>query len=489
MNNRNLHILFLSAVAALTACNESTVGLHPNSALNPWVDNYSHVASYENRNAWGTYNVHDPIVRKFGDTYYAYSTDAIWFPPVDTTKPRSNEKPEIGNIQMRKSKDLVHWDFCGWAFKNIPTDAWNWVYPISKEKTSRGLWAPFVLEHNGIYRLYYCLSTFGQKVSYIGLAEATTPLGPWEAKGCVVKTDASSVMNAIDPTVIDDQETGRQWMVYGSFFGGLFALELDKETGLAKTEGDQGHLVAHRANYQRDNMEAPEVIYNPTTKKYYMFVSYGPLATTYNVRVSIADKPEGPYADYFGTNPAGEVNTLPMLTAPYQFEGHCGWAGLGHCTVFEDGKGNYFLASQGRLGSNIGMMDFHIRQLFFNSKGWPVVSPERYAGEENRKFAKNDLYGTWEIIRLKDKEAERELRDGQVIGGLMDEEINKSTKMKFFSKNIVDFKDNEFTLCLENEKIRNVVSFFGHDWELQTSTILFSGIDNEGYAVWGKKIE
>ena len=70
-------------------------------------------------------------------------------------------------------------------------------------------------------------------------------------------------------------------------------------------------------------------------------MSYGPLVTSYNVRVCTADHPEGPYTDYFGNDAAAEVNIMPVLTAPYRFEGHNGWAGVGHCTVFTDADGRY----------------------------------------------------------------------------------------------------------------------------------------------------
>lgn len=484
------YLLIMAVGLLITGCGEAPKPSYvPVDSPNPWSDDYKDVADYESRSSWGTYNVHDPVVRKFGDTYYAYSTDAIWWPPVRRENLQNSQPPKMGNIQVRKSKDLVHWDFEGWAFDSIPQDAWDWVYPKSKEHTSRGLWAPFILKYNDTYRLYYCLSTFGKKISYIGLAESKSPLGPWQSKGCVVKTDDSSPMNAIDPTVVDDVKSGKQWMIYGSFFGGLFALELNKETGLALKEGDQGHLVAHRANYSVDNMEAPEVVYNPETGKYYLFVSYGPLVTTYNVRVSVSDTPEGPYRDYFGVDPRGEVNTLPVLTAPYRFENHTGWAGLAHCTVFNDGSGKWFLASQGRLSPDNMMMDFHVRRLFFRSDGWPMVSPERYAGEEETPLQKSDVYGEYEIITVKDNYKEKDLGGTGQSNTLLEEEINKSLKLTLNQDNVKDFNDGVFTLKNIASEISGVKIFVGHDWENQKTTLLFTGIDNQGFTIWGKKIK
>ncbi len=484
-------IVPLAAVMVLAVACGGGGGYEPTDSPNPWADNYASVATPDSMDFWAAYNVHDPCVRKFGDTYYCYSTDAAWIPPrppkADGEKPPKPPRHKFGNIPMRTSKDLVNWEFKGYAFDSIPTEAWEYVHPISGRKTSRGLWAPFVYKEGDTFRMYYCLSTFGEKVSYIGLAEAANPLGPWTPKGCVVKTDSASVMNAIDPTIIENHENGQLWMIYGSFFGGLFAVELNRQTGLTLTDGDQGHLIAHRANYQVDNMEAPEVIYNPDTKKYYLFVSYGPLATTYNVRVAVADRPEGPYTDYLGVDPRGEVNTFPVLTAPYRFENHGGWQGMAHCTCFDDGQGNYYLASQGRPQNEPGMMDLCIRRMDFRADGWPMVSPERYAGEKQATLSLKDLYGKYEIIHVKDNYVEKELSGGQ-SNVLLPEETNTSEKIELSSANISDFKDGVFSLTLQSSKIDGVKSYIGHDWENQKTTILFSGIDNQGFAIWGKKI-
>lgn len=61
-------------------------------------------------------------------------------------------------------------------------------------------------------------------------------------------------------------------------------------------------------------------------KEYYLFVSYDPLMTTYNVRVGRSDKAEGPFIDYFGKELKDTTNNFPILTAPYRFKSHPGWA-------------------------------------------------------------------------------------------------------------------------------------------------------------------
>ncbi|MDU8956820.1 MAG: family 43 glycosylhydrolase, partial [Bacteroides sp.] len=403
MKNLFLPVL-LVAGSFFVSCTSSV--FTPTPSANSWDDNYLSVAKMEDYRQWGTYNVHDPSCRKLGDYYYMYSTDAIFG---ENRKEAREKGVPLGFIQMRRSKDLVHWEFLGWAFPEIPEEAVQWVQSHAGGQGATNIWAPYIIPYKDKYRLYYCVSAFGRKTSYIGLAESTSPEGPWTQKGCIVKTDDSTAMNAIDPSVIADENTGKWWMHYGSFFGGLYCVELNPETGLALNEGDLGHLVARRANYRKDNLEAPEIIYHPELKQYYLFTSYDPLMTTYNVRVSRSDAAEGPFTDYFGKAVKDTTNNFPILTAPYRFENHTGWAGTAHCAVFSDGEGNYFMAHQGRLSPQNQLMVLHIRQLFFTPEGWPVASPERYAGTASRQFSKEDLVGEWEIIRVQEPAYERQL--------------------------------------------------------------------------------
>ena len=106
--------------------------------------------------------------------------------------------------------------------------------------------------------------------------------------------------------------------------------------------------------------------------------------TTYNVRVGRSDKAEGPFMDYFGKELKDTTNNFPILTAPYRFKNHPGWAGTAHCAVYSlQMTDSTFMAHQGRLSPQNQMMDLHVRQVFFTEEGWPVVSPERYAGSKS----------------------------------------------------------------------------------------------------------
>ena len=58
-------------------------------------------------------------------------------------------------------------------------------------------------------------------------------------------------------------------------------------------------------------------------------------------------------------------------------------------------------------------MDLHVRKIFWTSNGWPVVSPERYAWEDNATVSKDSMHGQWEKIVLNYK----------VVPGFADEQL------------------------------------------------------------------
>jgi len=479
-------------------CKAQNVSFKISDNPNPWPDDYTSISSMENYKLWGTYNVHDPYCLKVGDTYYMYSTDAIF----RENRIKAKEKNiNIGYIQVRKSKDLVHWDFVGWAFPEIPVAAVEHIHKNNNNKGGTNIWAPYIVRYGNVFRLYYCVSAFGKSISYLGMAESNSPEGPWIQKGPVIKTTSHSPMNAIDPTVVTNPDNGEQWMIYGSYFGGIYCVQLNPETGFTMKKEDFGHNVARRFNGMKNNIEAPEVIYNPQEKKYYLFVSYDPLMTTYNVRVGRSDKPEGPYFDKFGINLSQESDKYPIITHPYRFQNHSGWAGTGHCGVLRDGN-HYFMFHQARLAPENQLMVLNVRELFWTEDGWPVASPERYAGSQNSfQFTSNDLVGDWEIILIRDSKYERKLWAGQILWGeseLKEDEVNISLKYTFTNDGKMVGEQNgawslsgvnKLSFKVGDEEVSDLTLFIGQDWENQKRTILFTGLDKYGFSVWGKRIK
>ena len=89
---------------------------------------------------WGLLNAHDPSIFKDDNGYYyVYSTDA-----------EVSNAAKMG-IQIRKSKDLINWEFVGWAMDGLPAGL---PQEIREVVTPTTLWAPDIVKVGDQYRLY-----------------------------------------------------------------------------------------------------------------------------------------------------------------------------------------------------------------------------------------------------------------------------------------------------------------------------------------------
>lgn len=442
-------------------------------------DTYPNLADFSNYKKWGPYNLHDPSILYTDGYYYCYSTDVAY-----------GQDIQRAGIMVRRSKDLVDWEYMGWASNGAPKQAVQYIQSNGGQPF-KGVWAPYIMKVSNQYRLYYSLSSPTPKLSTIGLLTSKTPLGPWTESGLVVTSKENiSMTNAIDPTVLVTPE-GDHYMFYGSAWDGIYILQLNPETGLALKDGDKGKRIAARGwtgNTVNGNIEAPEIIYNPDLKKYYLFLSYDWLETKYNVRVGRSDSPTGPFLDFNGNDMNENQDNIPMVLAPYKFIGHAGWQGTGHCSVFTH-DGNYYMATQGRPVVNKYYMDMHARKLFWTDDGWPVVSPERIANVPQTTITKDDLIGDWEQIILGYK----------VVPGYGDQQtspdLQVATKitldaagtMNSNTSNTWTFDNNEITMKWSNGYTDKVIVSRGYDWENHRNCIVFTGLNNKGTAIWGKK--
>jgi arabinan endo-1,5-alpha-L-arabinosidase len=443
-------------------------------------DTYPSLISSDLHSQWGPYNVHDPSIFKDGEYYYCYSTDAGYGIEV---------RP---GVQIRRSKDLVDWRFVGWVFNGLPKQGADFIKQNGGTPFN-SLWAPYILKVGTEYRLYYSLSSAKPRLSAIGLATSSSPTGPWTEKGLAVTSldNASIQTNAIDPTVIIDEE-GNHWMYYGSAWDGIYKLKLNPATGLAAVANDKGIRVAQRGftgDRINGNIEGPEIIYNPEFGKYYLFISYDWLETKYNVRVGRSDSPEGPFYDIHGNDMNVAEDNHPMIIAPYKFKGHGGWQGTSHPAVFSDGDGQYYIAHQGRPGVDRFYMVLHVREIFWTEDGWPLVNPQRFAGLEQSPVSKDELAGEWEQIVL----------GYQVVPGYAQEQVSPNFQeavtltlsadgtMNNDPANTWTYNAPWLELNWNGQWIDKAIVKRARDWENKKECIVFTGLNNEGTAIWGKK--
>lgn len=410
----------------------------------------------------------DPVTKK----YYSYCTD-VYGPSLGL--------PDQIGIPVRSSEDLVHFRFEKYVLsqKSIAQARDNGKYP-----KTMNFWAPFTEYVNGEYRMFYSATrAFGSSESRIWLAVAKHPLGPFENRGVVADTWGTddTAPNAIDPHMIWDK--GRCYLVYGSFFGGIYIKELEAATGLPADHNPKnlGICISRKGRPPRlDGPEGASVIYVRETGYFYLFQSYGWLGNNYDIRAARSRNVTGPYVDRRG-NSLVEKSLGEKLANSYYFRASApplgqdnknwewgGFRGPGHGVPFYDpNRKKYFFVHHIRDGAMAesyrdeyeGRLSFKrhymmIRPMFFLD-GWPVLGPEPFAGESLEPVPVSQLKGSWEIIELDDRDNEQ-----------------KKSKIVYLDENSRYFTHS--------------VAYRGWDLENQKNTVCLTGFDESGIAFWGK---
>ena len=185
----------------------------------------------------GSNYIHDPVIIREGDTWYAFGTGY--------------------SLSVYKSEDGTRFKDNGFVFLFNPD--WHKQYANPADDS---LWAPDIIKWNGYYYLYYSVSSFGSNTSVIGLARNKTldinnEGYEWEDLGMVINSTADNDYNCIDPNVVVD-ENGWPWLSFGSFWSGLKLIRLDPET-MKPMEGAELISIARRGG--TGAIEAPFIIY------------------------------------------------------------------------------------------------------------------------------------------------------------------------------------------------------------------------------------
>ncbi|MFJ7749657.1 arabinan endo-1,5-alpha-L-arabinosidase [Arthrobacter sp. NPDC097144] len=432
---------------------------------------------------WGTKHAHDPtVVRADDGTYYMFSTDAV-----------ANSEAIPAGVHIRRSADLVNWTYSGTALDGVPGPAAEWT-------GAAGLWAPEVVRWpDASWHMYYSASTFGSRTSAIGLATAREPAGPWLDRGLVLTTrQGESGQNAIDAAVTFDR-AGRPWLTYGSFFDGIYCLPLDPQTGLAAEPGP-GTLLARRPESVDGAVEGAFILYRPQEDRFVLFLSYDSLFSTYNVRTAVATDITGPYLDRNG-NPLTETSADPQRTGTkilgsYAFDGGTAWLAPGHNSIFTDNSGSsdrsessassdgsgcsvapdpedLFMVHHVRRADDPSHHEAQLRRVYFTASGWPVVSPQPFAGLASERLpAPIDVDGVWQVVRL-------DPADSGMAGA-------RDLPVRAASPAASDGTPVDLTLDVDGQVLEAVL-FAGRDWAGNRDALCFSGLDAEGTAWFGTR--
>lgn len=445
-------------------------------------------------------SVHDPSVIKTGDTYYVFGS----------------------HLAAAKSKDLMSWDMVASGVSNgnplIPnvTEELKETLEWAQSDT---LWAADVIQlADGKFYMYYNACKGDSPRSAMGIAVAERIEGPYKDTGIILKSgmwdeisedgtiyDATKHPNVVDPDVFFDKN-GKLWMVYGSYSGGIFIMELDSKTGKPLPGQGYGKKLLG-GNHSR--IEGPYMLYNPTTDYYYLYLSYGGLDAVggYNMRVVRSKNPDGPFYDAEG-NDMSEVKADPSLPifddrsiepygvklmGNYLFKRLIGDPGTGigtgavspgHNSVYYDEQsGRTFLIFHSRFPQRGEEHEIRVHELYMNQDAWPVAAPYRYAGEEAKeakKITPNDAAGDYKLIQhgkdissvIKESMPIELHKNGKVTGGA-------SGTWKISGK-------RDVLLTLDGKSYKGVLTL-QWDPEAKRHAMTFTALSADGTAVWGAR--
>ncbi|HAN00391.1 MAG TPA: arabinan endo-1,5-alpha-L-arabinosidase [Marinilabiliales bacterium] len=299
--------------------------------------------------------IHDPVVIETDGLYYIFATG----PGIESAV--SNNL-----INWTKSEKPLFDSLPEWFKKEVP-------------KFNGHIWAPDIIFRNGIYYLYYSISSFGSNLSFIGVATNKTldknaKDYKWENHRMVIQSKPGrDSWNAIDPNIIID-ENQVPWMAFGSFWSGIKMVKLNDDL-LSVAQPQELISIASRTNNtnladsanRNDAIEGPFII--KKGNYYYLFVSFDLCCrgsnSTYNVRVGRSECVTGPYYDHEGMSLLEGGGTLLI-------GGNDDFYAIGHNSVYNFGE-NYYMFSHGYDVHDKGKPKLLVHQLEWDQAGWPQI--------------------------------------------------------------------------------------------------------------------
>lgn len=348
---------------------------------------------------------------------------------------------------IAKSDDLTSWEYVvngNKMFDNIFSgDLPAFAYVGKNEEGGYSIWASNIVYNENMkkYIMYFCTSSSYIK-SNLCMAVSDKPEGPYHYTETFLysgfdekeseqtnlkeiigkKGDVSKYLeyggynnkkwpNCIDPAVFTDAE-GKQWMVYGSWSGGIFLLELDKETGLPiHPENDEENDVDAYFGYHligggHHAAEGPYISYDETTGYYYLFVSYGSLTREggYQIREYRSKAPAGPYVDGAGKTLQDEKDYFNFgikMAGNYKFPSlETAYMAPGGQSVFTGKDGNVYITYHQRFDKGTEYHEPRVHRLYLNEEGWYVMAPFETGTEQETKdgYGKEDISGTFYLL-------------------------------------------------------------------------------------------
>ena len=408
-------------------------GTHRGTAKSADLQNWSHFGS-----PWGKIGANGNVISDVSNAE-AFVTNQT------KTVTIGGQEVQFGNFNAADwAGAMGNWDVGGnmWA----PDIIWNpamkkWCQYLSVNGpdfnsviillTSDNIEGPFIYQGPVVYSGF--LNASDARISYkkTDMELVLGPLTSLPARYNQGGNWGNQWLNAIDPCVFYDEE-GKLWMAYGSWFGGIYMLELNEENGL------RDYDVKYTSDYNTKGKNCTSDAYfgkkiagghwvsgeGPYIEHigdyYYLFVTNGGLDAKggYEMRVFRSANPNGPYTDSKGTSAIYNSYRLNFgvncdtrgnkLVGPYDKWGFMtlGERAQGHNSVIAAEDGRSYLVYHTRFNDGTEGHQVRVHQLFINEKGWPVAAPFEYTGETltneevktKQVFTEEEVMGTYQML-------------------------------------------------------------------------------------------
>lgn len=402
------------------------VGCGGETEKTPGGDGGSETSSWYDKEIWMTASAALPTAEAVLPTSASLNNVAVHDPSVFYDDVTQKYYAFGTHFAVASSSDLITWNQLAgdnnWQALYDKEDPFvgpagrSWPRALEKSVTAAAIqdkgndtisttWAPDVMKIGSRYYMYYSITdSFGSSKSLIGRVSSRNIMGPYNVDEIIVQSfGMGGQPNCIDPELFYDKD-GKLWMVYGSYFTGIFIKALDQNGAPVVTDPNSddyyGTLLWKGGSGTSGGkvVEGPFVFYNAETDYYYLMTTYGDLSSDYNMRVARSKSPTGPYTDMVANHDLTRYSddNGVKLAGNYQFKDGATNTALGHNSVIKkDGK--YLVVCHVRSAVG-GMHHLEVRQLYFNKDGWPVMSPNRYVGESAGTVTEEKLVGNYDVI-------------------------------------------------------------------------------------------
>ena len=500
-----------------------------------------------NKGAYERVSVHDPSIIKADGNYYVFGSHIAVGKSADLMNwtSISNEYTTPGNVMYGDLSSNLKESFA-WAGEN-DSDCLN----------GYAVWAPDIFWNpdyknadgsKGAYMLYYCTSST-YKRSCIGYAVSDKIEGPYTYANTIVysgftkqeaydtnskintqylntnlgdlleshtikdvnekwfNTDGSYntdyAPNAIDPNLFYDKE-GNLWMSYGSWSGGIYVLQIDKETGKPIYPQEDGTTQAGNtidryfgtqiAGGHTKSGEGPYIIYNKENDYYYLFMSYASLTANggYNMRLFRSKNPDGPYVDAAGNHASlpGKVDNNAYgvkLIGNYEWSGlDIGYKAAGHNSAFIDEDGQMYLVYHTRFNGGTELHQVRVHQMVMNSEDWPVVIPYEYSGDtiEKAGYALENVVGQYEWINH-GTDSSSDMIETQIVILNQDHTISGDVNGTW----TMTEESSQVSLTIDGMTYQGVFEQTYNESQPREAVMTFSVVGSNNTCIWGSQLK